>query len=370
MKLFEYQAKSILRSAGLNIPFGLVINHKNEIYKINDSIKSNDYVIKAQVLSGSRKSAGGVVIVKNYLDAAKSIEELLGSKLYTIQSDGQGETVESVLVEEFIKYKSAYYLSICVDRVTQLLTLMFSHYDNDIEQFAVSSPESIIKLPINIKNGLTEIQLNEISRIIKLDSNTTDSLINKLIDLYIEYDMSLLEINPLVIDDKLSFYCLDAKIQIDDSALYRQNDIRKLRDNRLQAFNYLKLDGCVGCISNGAGLAMATNDLLIDYGISPSNFLDLSGNSNSEDTTEAIKKVLLDDNTRVVFVNIFGGIVSCKDVANALIKVHVDIDNKKPIITRFDGNESELADILLSSNAGFIVTTNLSESIERIKEQL
>ncbi|MCK5096056.1 MAG: ADP-forming succinate--CoA ligase subunit beta [Candidatus Pacebacteria bacterium] len=354
MNLYEYQSKELLAQYGLNIPKGITLSDVNGVENALKEIGDN-CVVKAQVHAGSRAMAGGIKFALNAVDAKIFTEQLLHNKIITPQTEKEGLLAKSVLLEEAIDFERSFYASLIVDRSTQSVVLMVSR-DNvdDIEKTAKEHPESIVKKTIDINTGLSKKVLGEIVSVLGIEEEYQDSFsqqLQNMFSLFKEKDLLLLEINPLVLAKDGKFYCLDAKVEVDDSALYRQpyvlsliqqnNASEKITDDPDFNFSYVELDGVIGCMANGAGLAMGTMDLLINNGLKPANFLDLSGAVTNNKVSNALGRIYQNKKVEVIFINIFGGIVHCDIVAEGVIDTIKQKNIDKPIFLRFAGTMAE-----------------------------
>ena len=360
MNLHEYQAKEILKRYKINVPNGYVCSNINELKNKFSHLKNNKGIIKAQIHSGGRGKAGGVKIFSSYKEAEENTKKLLNKYLVTHQTDKKGKLVSKVLVEDIFCISQELYFSILLDREKRSILIIFSTQGGmDIEE---SDSSKTIKYFIYNKK-IYDYQCREIFFKSKLNIKYLKyfiDFIKKAFQCFIDNDMSLLEINPLVIDTKDNIICLDAKIIIDDNALYRNKELYKYFDESqdniilnknnksiIEKYNlsYIPLDGNIGCIVNGAGLAMATMDLIKILGGNPANFLDIGGDTDSEKVKEALNIILSDNKIKVIFINIFGGIVRCDFIADGIIKALKDIDNINiPVfIIRLQGNNCHIA---------------------------
>ncbi len=374
MKIHEYQAKELFKQYGINVPKSVLCEKKEDIENLLNTM-SIPCVVKAQVYSGARGKAGGVKIAKDYHSAVKVANEILGMELNCSQAGVK--RVNKILIEECIDIDKELYLSLTFDRDNECVALILSSFGGmDIEEIAQKSPEKIETLLI--KDGF-----NPIDTIKKLDlkNEITSKIVEIIYSLYklvIEKDATLVEINPLVITKQGEVIAVDAKINFDDNALYRQEDILALKDEQeenpfeLEAqkngLNYIKLDGTIGCMVNGAGLAMATMDVIRIAGKNPANFLDVGGGASSEKIEKAFKLLISDKNLEAVFINIFGGILRCdflaEGVKNAIRTLNVNV----PVIVRMEGtNKEQGAQILNDSGLKFTVVNDLNKAIEVIK---
>lgn len=353
MKIHEYQAKEIFKQAGIPVPPGDVVTTPEDAYEAARKI-GKPVVVKAQVLVGGRGKAGGVKLAKNAEEAKKHASAILGMDL-------KGLTVEKVLVTEAVTIKKEIYVGIIMDRKTQMPLIMASAEGGvEIEEVAKTNPEAIHRLAINPLYGVLPFQSRTIAAQLNGDpkiSKQIAPIIEKLYKAFSGVDSSLAEINPLVVTDEDVVLAIDAKINVDDNALFRQKEVEEMRDMaaedpgevqaRAAGLSFVKLTGNVGCIVNGAGLAMATMDLVKYYGGAPANFLDIGGSSNPEKVVTAFDIILKDPEVRSIFINIFGGITRCDDVAKGLVEAFKQMNLDLPIVVRLTGtNEEEGRNIL------------------------
>lgn len=378
MKIHEYQAKQIFDEYGINTPKGLVIENNNEIDSVVEKI-GLPCVIKAQVYSGARGKAGGVKLARTREEAKQYAKDILSMEFKSIQTGGEIKKVNSVLVEQGVDIDKEIYVSITMDRASESLVLILSPEGGmNIEEIAVSKPDSIFKEFVKIENKLNPKNIVQKLNFEEKVSEQIEQVILNLHKIYIEKDCSMIEINPLVITKTSEVIAIDAKMNFDDNALFRHPEIAQLKDDReenpleLEAskynLNYIKLDGTVGCMVNGAGLAMATMDIIQLAGKQPANFLDVGGGASSENIENAFKILLSDKNVEAVFINIFGGILRCDVLANGLKSAIQTLKTDIPIIVRMEGtNKEEGAQILRTSGLKFNVAKGLNEAIELIK---
>lgn len=379
MYLHEFQAKEILSFKNILIPKSFLIENTNQIIETKNFFKSDKIVIKAQIHSGSRSKFGGIKIIENdEKKYSKDIANLLHSKLITNQTNDTGKEINHVLLEEFINTKDEFYLSFCVDRYLDNIILTTSKTGGiEIEK---TDKSNFLKLIIDLDYGIYDFQIRDLIYFLELNFSYFENLkfvIKKLFEILKENDLILLEINPLVLFND-NFYCLDAKFEIDDNSYFRNKmlfskyDYRQ--DNKIEIeakklnLNYISLEGTIGCIVNGAGLAMATLDLLNSYNIKPSNFLDIGGNANEETINNAIKIINLEKNLKGIFINIFGGIVKCDLISKILIK-NMKIKNNIPTIVRLAGNMAkEGISMIKNSKLNIIADSDLEKSIKNLIE--
>ncbi len=391
MNLHEYQAKELLKKFDLPVPKGLVfIENLSQIEENLETLKGPPWVIKSQIHAGGRGAGkfknnfndmGGVQVVLEKNKVFKIADSMINNVLITKQTGPKGKEVKRIYIEEGCKIKKEFYLSILIDRNTSQPMMMISASGGmDIEKVAESNPDEIdyiyfsdltnIVLNKNLIKtlGISEKQFKELNTIVK-----------KLIKLFINVDASSIEINPLVLNDEGHFILLDSKISLDDNALFRHPELNELQDIseedplELEAtknnMNYVKLDGAIGCMVNGAGLAMATMDLIKQFGEEPANFLDLGGTANKERAVKGFKIIQSDSNVKSVLINIFGGIIHCDMIANGIIEAVKELNFKLPIVVRFQGtNSKEGRDIINKSNLGMTSIDDFTEAAKKVVE--
>lgn len=380
MNLHEYQAKQLLASYGLPVAVGQVITNAEEAAAAITKI-TGPWVVKAQVHAGGRGKAGGVKIVSSQEELSKVVQKLLGTRLVTYQTDERGQPVNQLLIENATDIARELYLGAVIDRATRRVVFMASTEGGvEIEEVAHKHPEKILQVIVDPLVGVMPYQAREIAFKLGLTPEQIKQFSHLMVGLgklFIESDLSLLEINPLVVTDKGDLLCLDAKINIDDNALYRQPKLRAMRDitqedereNRAKDWelNYIALDGDIGCMVNGAGLAMATMDIVKLYGGNPANFLDVGGGATQERVTEAFKIILSDDKVKAVLVNIFGGIVRCDLIADGIIAAVKEVGIQVPVVVRLEGNNAELgAKKLSESGFNIIPASGLADAAEKV----
>lgn len=383
MNLHEYQAKHLFEKYGIPVPQGGVASSPVEAVEVAERLGGSRWVVKAQVHAGGRGKAGGVRLVENKEELMHAVTSLVGSRLVTIQTDEKGQPVQRVWIEVPSTIEKELYLSIVLDRATRRFVIVASSEGGmSIEEVAEKHPEKMVYLGIDPFVGILPFECREIGFRLGLTLEQIQQLTKILTAVYkmvIERDLSLIEINPLVINKEGNLICLDAKINVDDNALYRQTELREMRDpsqedereNRAQQWdlNYIALDGDIGCMVNGAGLAMATMDLVKLYGGSPANFLDVGGGATKERVTEAFKIILSDSNVRGVLVNIFGGIVRCDLIAEGIIGAVEEVGVDVPVVVRLEGNNAESGiEKLKHSGLNVIGATGFSDAAKKIVE--
>ncbi len=383
MNLHEYQGKQLFAEYNIPVSKGKIIFSPEEVINACNEIGGTKWVVKTQVHAGGRGKSGGVELVDSPEMALEFSKKWLGKRLVTYQTDSKGQLVNSILIEECTEIKSELYLSAVVDRESQKIVFIGSSEGGvNIEDVAKNYPDKIIYQGVEYKDQNLVDQSINIANVLKLNDDQTKQfvpMIENLLRLFVENDLSLLEINPLVINDKGDLLCLDAKINIDSNALFRQPKINDMYDEtqedpqEAEAANndlsFVSLDGNIGCMVNGAGLAMGTMDTIKYFGGNPANFLDVGGTATQERVTKAFKIILRDPDVKVVLVNIFGGIVRCDLIAEGVIAAIKDVDIKIPVVVRLEGNNAELgAEILLNSNIRIISINDLAEAAKKSVE--
>jgi len=381
MNIHEYQAKEILRKYGVAVPRGKVAFSVEEAEAAARELGGSIFVVKAQIHAGGRGKAGGVKLAKSVEEVKKYTAEMLGKKLVTHQTGPEGKEVRRVLIEEGIDIARELYLGIVLDRSVSRLVFMASTEGGvEIEKVAAEKPAAILKEYVDPKIGLQPFQARKIAFGLGLEGEQVKNAVKFILSLYrafVESDASLAEINPLVVTGSGQVLALDAKMNFDDSALYRHSDIQEMRDlheeDPLEVeaskyhLNYIKLDGNVGCMVNGAGLAMATMDIIKLAGGMPANFLDVGGGANVETVTNGFKIILSDPNVKAILINIFGGIVRCDRVAKGIIEAAKLVDINVPMVIRLAGtNAEEAAQLLKESTMNFEVAQTLEEAAYKV----
>ncbi len=382
MNLHEYQAKELLKSYGLPIQEGIVAHSGDEAAAAFDKTPTDIAVIKAQVHAGGRGKAGGVKLVKTREEAKQVAEELIGTNLVTFQTDADGQPVNFVLVaEDMYPVQTELYLGAVVDRATRRVTFMASTEGGvDIEEVAHNTPEKIFKVHVDPLVGLMPFQARDVAFKLGLEGKQINQFVKLMTGAYkafVENDFTLMEINPLAVRENGEIVCVDGKIGIDSNALYRLPKIAALQDKtqenerELKAaefdLNYVALEGNIGCMVNGAGLAMATMDIIKLYGGKPANFLDVGGGATKDRVVEAFKIILEDSSVEGVLINIFGGIVRCDMIAEAIIAAVKEVDVQVPVVVRLEGNNAEKgAQILEESGLKLISAQGLSDAAQKI----
>ena len=383
MNVHEYQAKKLLSDFGVKVPGGQVVFNADEVAGVLENLSSEKYVVKAQVHAGGRGKGGGIKVVDNARDAETAAEEIIGMNLVTHQTGPEGKTVGSVLIEEASSIEKEFYLGMVIDRSREKVVVMGSPEGGvEIEEVAANSPEKIIKEHVDISLGIQPYQCRKIAYFMGLEDGAVRqavSFISSLYRVFIEKDCSLAEINPLVLTSDGNIVALDAKINFDDNALFRHCDIAGLRDRdeedplELEAsdagISFIKLDGDIGCLVNGAGLAMATMDIIKHHGGEPANFLDVGGGATTEQVTKAFKMILSDENVKAIFVNIFGGIMKCDTIADGIVEAAGEVGINVPLVIRLEGTNVEAGREILSKSGLDIQTgVDMKEAASKVVE--
>ncbi|MBF2231924.1 ADP-forming succinate--CoA ligase subunit beta [Staphylococcus epidermidis] len=364
MNIHEYQGKEIFRSMGVEVPEGRVAFTAEEAVEKAKELNSDVYVVKAQIHAGGRGKAGGVKIAKSLSEVETYANELLGKQLVTHQTGPEGKEVKRLYIEEGCDIQKEYYVGFVIDRATDKVTLMASEEGGtEIEEVAAQTPEKIFKETIDPVVGLSPYQARRIAFNINIPKESVGKATKFLLALYnvfIEKDCSIVEINPLVTTGDGQVLALDAKLNFDDNALFRHKDILELRDleeedpKEIEAskydLSYIALDGDIGCMVNGAGLAMATMDTINHFGGNPANFLDVGGGATKEKVTEAFKIILGDDNVKGIFVNIFGGIMKCDVIAEGIVAAVKEVELTLPLVVRLEGTNVERGKAILNES--------------------
>ncbi|PWY57705.1 ADP-forming succinate--CoA ligase subunit beta [Legionella qingyii] len=381
MNLHEYQAKQLFASYNLPVPNGEVAYSVEDAMQVASQLSTARWVVKAQVHAGGRGKAGGVKLVSNKDELAAAVKSLLGTRLVTYQTDAHGQPVNAVLIEETCDIGRELYLGAVVDRATRRIVFMASTEGGvEIEKVAEETPEKIFKVIVDPLVGVMPFQCRDVGFKLGLKEDQIKQFTHLMMGLgkmFVDCDLSLLEINPLVVTKQEQLICLDGKINIDGNALYRQPKLKSMRDttqedereNRASDWelNYIPLDGTIGCMVNGAGLAMATMDVIKLHGGEPANFLDVGGGATKERVSEALKIIVSDDNVKGILVNIFGGIVRCDLIADGILAAVKEVDVKIPVVVRLEGNNAQLgADILNKSDLNVIAATSLTDAAKKI----
>lgn len=381
MNLHEYQAKQLFREYGLPVSKGFAVKSAADAVKAASDIGGNMWVVKAQVHAGGRGKAGGVKLLKTADEIKAFADKMLGTRLVTYQTDANGQPINTILVESCTDIAKELYLGAVVDRATRRIVFMASTEGGvEIEEVAKTHPEKILKAEIDplvgpqpyqardlgFKLGLNDVQIGQFTKIFM-----------GLAKMFEDFDFSLLEINPLVITTEGNLHCLDGKINIDDNALYRHPRLQEMRDPTQEdereeiaqrhQINYVALDGNIGCMVNGAGLAMATMDIIKLNGGNPANFLDVGGGANKERVIEAFKLILSDPSVKAVLVNIFGGIVRCDMIADGIIEAVAEVGVKIPVVVRLEGTNAELGSKKLAqSGLNIIAAEGFTDAAKKV----
>ncbi|MBK1406255.1 ADP-forming succinate--CoA ligase subunit beta [Staphylococcus hominis] len=381
MNIHEYQGKEIFRAMGVAVPEGRVAFTAEEAVEKTKELNSDVYVVKAQIHAGGRGKAGGVKIAKSLSEVETYANELLGKQLVTHQTGPEGKEVKRLYIEEGCDIQKEYYVGFVIDRATDRITLMASEEGGtEIEEVAAKTPEKIFKETIDPVIGLSPFQARRIAFNINIPKESVNKAAKFLLSLYnvfVEKDCSIVEINPLVTTGDGDVLALDAKLNFDDNALFRHKDILELRDleeedpKEIQAskydLSYIALDGDIGCMVNGAGLAMATMDTINHFGGTPANFLDVGGGATKEKVTEAFKIILGDDNVKGIFVNIFGGIMKCDVIAEGIVAAVKEVELTLPLVVRLEGtNVKRGKEILNESGLAIEPAATMAEGAQQI----
>ena len=386
MNIHEHQAKEILRQFGAPVSNGVVILSVNEIEKEITKLNSKEFVLKAQIHAGGRGKAGGVKLIKNVSELKIEANQMMGKVLVTHQTGPEGKEVKRLYIEEASDISKEFYLSCLVDRESSKIAFISSTEGGmDIEKVASDAPNKIITNKIELKSeGPSDQEIEKIIDVFKFNAKqkmTANKLIKSLYKIVLEKDASLIEINPLIISKSDKVICLDAKMNFDDNAIYRQPEILKLRDlneedpAEIEASKhdlaYIKLNGSIGCMVNGAGLAMATMDIIKLYGKEPANFLDVGGGASKEKVAAAFKLILSDKNVKGILINIFGGIMRCDVLAQGVVDAAKQIDLSVPLVVRLAGtNFKEGKEILDKSDLKILSASDLNDAAKKIVEAI
>ena len=381
MNIHEHQAKELLKKFGVPVPNGVVAFSVEEVLEKSKLLKTNKYVLKAQIHAGGRGKAGGVKILNNLDDLEKESSNLLGTFLKTYQTGPKGREVKRLYIEEVTEIDKEFYLSCLIDRAHSKIAFIASAQGGmDIEEVALKNPNKIITHRLDYKNKISDEEIEKVVSIFNLKNsskNQAQKIIQSIYQTLIKTDASLIEINPLVVTKKGTVLCLDAKISFDDNGLYRHPEILNLRDLNeedpieIEAskhdLSYIKLNGKIGCMVNGAGLAMATMDIIKLYGEEPANFLDIGGGASKEKVAAAFKIILSDKSVKGILINIFGGIMRCDVLAQGVVDAAKEIKISVPLVVRLAGtNFQEGKKILTSSDLKIISANNLADAANKI----
>ncbi len=385
MNIHEHQAKQILKKFGAVVPDGVFGFTVEELLEKCKSLKTEKYVLKAQIHAGGRGKAGGVKILDNLSELEKSAKELLGKRLITHQTGPEGREVKRLYVEVSSNIEKEFYLSCLVDRATSKIAFISSDQGGmDIEEVAVKSPDKILTTKVELSEEISNEDCEKIIKIFNLGSSSKNeaiALIKSIYKMFIKTDANMIEINPLILTKEKKIVCLDAKINFDSNALFRHPEILELRDlneedpAEIEASKYdlayIKLDGSIGCMVNGAGLAMATMDIIKLYGEEPANFLDVGGGASKEKVSAAFKIILSDKNVKGILINIFGGIMRCDVLAQGVVDAAKEINISVPLVVRLAGtNFKEGKEILDNSGLKLISAENLDDAAKKIVEAI
>ena len=385
MNIHEHQAKEILKKYGAKVPRGVFALKVEDLLEKANNLKKEKYVLKAQIHSGGRGKAGGIKLVNNLDELEKEAENLIGKTLVTNQTGANGRKVSRLYVEEVSEINKEFYLSCLVDRASSKITFISSDQGGmDIEEVAKKNPEKIITTKVEFRSQISEDDCKKIINIFNLNKEANEDaikLIQSIYKMFIELDASLVEINPLILTKDNQIVCLDAKMKFDDNAIFKHPEIKELRDlneeeeTEIEASKYdlayIKLDGNIGCMVNGAGLAMATMDIIKLYGEEPANFLDVGGGASKEKVSAAFKIILSDKNVKGILINIFGGIMRCDVLAKGLVEAAREIKINVPLVVRLAGtNFKEGKEILENSGLEIISASDLGDAAKKIVEAI
>ncbi|NKQ20090.1 ADP-forming succinate--CoA ligase subunit beta [Brevibacillus laterosporus] len=381
MNIHEYQGKQILKQYGVKVPEGRVAFSVDEAVKAAEELGTQVVVVKAQIHAGGRGKAGGVKVAKNLDEVRTYANEILGKVLVTHQTGPEGKEVKRLLIEQGCDIKKEYYVGVVVDRATNRVVMMASEEGGtEIEEVAAHTPEKIFKEVVDPVTGLLPFQARRLAFAINIPAelvNKAASFMMSLYQAFVDKDCSIAEINPLVVTGDGEVMALDAKLNFDSNALYRHSDILELRDleeedeKEIQAskydLSYIALDGNIGCMVNGAGLAMATMDIIKFYGGDPANFLDVGGGATEEKVTEAFKIILSDPKVKGIFINIFGGIMKCDIIASGVVAAAKQVSLDKPLVVRLEGTNVDLGkQILKDSGLDIVAADSMADGAEKI----
>ncbi len=382
MNIHEHQAKELLKQFNVPVLNGFVAYNEAELDKQIDRLKGPIWVVKAQIHAGGRGKGGGVKVVNSIEDVHEAFNNMMGMNLVTKQTGSEGKEVKRIYIEDGCKIKEEFYLSYLIDRKTKSICLIASSEGGmDIEEVAEKTPHKIAKIFIDpATNKLSKDDVSKVSEILNLEETQFDQLneiLSNILKLFIEKDTSLIEINPFVLTEDNQFLCLDAKMNFDSNALFRHEEILALRDLSEEepleieaskhGLNYIKLDGTIGCMVNGAGLAMATMDIIKLYGEKPANFLDVGGGATKEQVMNAFKIILSDESVKGILVNIFGGIMRCEIIAQGIIDTANELNLSIPLVVRLEGTNVELGKKYLDESGLNIISANdLDDAAKKI----
>jgi succinyl-CoA synthetase beta subunit len=381
MNIHEYQAKAVLAKFGVPVPRGFAAMSVGEATKAARELGGPVWVVKAQIHAGGRGKGGGVKVVKSIEDVEKEAARLLGSTLVTHQTGPKGKQVNRLYIEDGSAIEKEFYLSMLVDRESSRVAIVVSTEGGmDIEKVAHDTPEKIVTITVDPVANICPHHVRRLSKALGLDADLQKQmspLITNLYRAFVENDMALLEVNPLVVTKDKKLICLDAKVGFDDNALFRHPDVAALRDEteedakEIEAskfdLNYIALDGEIGCMVNGAGLAMATMDIIKLYGMAPANFLDVGGGATTEKVTAAFKIITSDPNVKGILVNIFGGIMKCDIIAEGVVAAVKEVGLQVPLVVRLEGTNVELGkEIIAKSNLNVTSADDLDDAAQKI----
>ena len=386
MNIHEHQAKKILAEYGAPVSNGVVIYSLEDLKKEISKLKSTEFVLKAQIHAGGRGKAGGVKLIKNLSELENEAKKMMGKKLVTHQTGPEGKIVKRLYIEEASEISKEFYLSCLIDRESSKIAFISSTEGGmDIEKIAAESPDKIIttKMDLN-ETGPSENDLDEIIKVFKLNEDQkkiAKKIVKSMYEIILKKDASLIEINPLIITKDKKLICLDAKMNFDDNAIFRRPEILKLRDlneedpAEIEASKYdlayIKLNGSIGCMVNGAGLAMATMDIIKLYGKEPANFLDVGGGASKEKVTAAFKLILADENVKGILINIFGGIMRCDVLAQGVVDAAKQVNLSVPLVVRLAGtNFKQGKEILDQSKLKILSASDLNDAAKKIVEAI
>ena len=385
MNIHEHQAKQILKKYGAVVPEGIFALNVEDLLEKAKLLKTEKYVLKAQIHAGGRGKAGGVKILNTLEELELAAKELLGKTLITHQTGPEGRKVKRLYVEESSNIEKEFYLSCLVDRASSKIAFISSDQGGmDIEEVASNNPEKIITTKVDVGDQISVLDCEKVVEIFKLDNETKNQAINLIQSIYKMFtsmDASMVEVNPLILTKEKKIVCLDAKVNFDSNALFRHPEIIELRDlneedpAEIEASKhnlaYIKLDGSIGCMVNGAGLAMATMDIIKLYGKEPANFLDVGGGASKEKVSAALKLILSDKNVKGILINIFGGIMRCDVLAQGVVEAAKEININVPLVVRLAGtNFKEGKEILDNSGLKLISADNLDDAAKKIVEAI
>tara|TARA_B100001175_G_scaffold222600_1_gene189591 strand:+ start:1923 stop:3083 length:1161 start_codon:yes stop_codon:yes gene_type:complete len=385
MNIHEHQAKQILKKYGAVVPEGVFALNVDELLEKAKSLNTEKYVLKAQIHAGGRGKAGGVKILNNLEELKTAAKELLGKTLVTHQTGPEGREVKRLYVEESSNIEKEFYLSCLVDRASSKIAFISSDQGGmDIEEVAKNDPQKIVTTKVEMNDEISEVDCEKIIKIFNLNNNIKNqgvALIKSIYKMFTSTDATMVEVNPLILTKEEKIICLDAKVNFDSSALFRHPEIMELRDlneedpTEIEASKhdlaYIKLDGSIGCMVNGAGLAMATMDIIKLYGKEPANFLDVGGGASKEKVSAALKIILSDKNVKGILINIFGGIMRCDVLAQGVVDAAKEININVPLVVRLAGtNFKEGKEILDKSGLELISAENLDDAAKKIVESI